>query len=53
MDKKIMGIVNCIMVEIFTHAGITFFTQNKPMNNHLKCGRCSVGHFAYVIFIIF
>jgi hypothetical protein len=31
-----MGIDSCITVEILTHVDITFFTQNKPMNNHLE-----------------
>jgi hypothetical protein len=32
------------MVEISTQVDITSFTQNKPMNNHLKFGKCLMGH---------
>jgi hypothetical protein len=32
------------MVWTSTHDNITFFTQSKSMNKHLKFGRCFVGH---------
>jgi hypothetical protein len=41
---------NYLIVEILTHADITFFTQNKPMNNHTKFGKRFVGHL-YIIFM--
>jgi hypothetical protein len=38
---------NYVMVEISTNVDITFFTQNKPVNNHPKFGRRFVGHPVY------
>jgi hypothetical protein len=32
------------MVGILTLVDITFFTQNKSMNNHLTFGGCFMGH---------
>lgn len=31
--------VNCVMVEILTHCGTMFFSQNSPLNIHLKLSR--------------
>jgi accessory gene regulator protein AgrB len=38
---------NCILVEILTCVDITFFTQNKPVNNHLKFIKSFLGHPMY------
>jgi hypothetical protein len=46
MDRRIMGTDvsdNYIMAEILTHPE-TFFTQNKPMKNHLMLGKRFMGH---------
>jgi 3-oxoacyl-ACP reductase-like protein len=31
--------VNCVMVQIFTHCGTVFFSQNSSLNIHLKFSR--------------
>jgi hypothetical protein len=35
---------NCEMIKILTHVDITFFSQNKPVNNCLKYGKHFMGH---------
>jgi hypothetical protein len=45
--KGVMGIDfldNYVMLEISTHVDITFFSQNKPMNNHPKFVRYFMRH---------
>jgi hypothetical protein len=44
MGAGLLG--NSVTVEISAHVD-TFFTQNKPMNNHPKFDRRFVGHFIY------